>query len=308
MYTVALPSKARDVRIDCNRGRGTWKSAGEPDRVRPMAITVPSPPWILHDHIVKQWPHVRSYVIRGGSIALADGRRRHLASSSRQERSLKSVVPNGVHSGHYRFVESGEGRGVDSLQSSRAGHGLRRARAQPLAGGARLPLVDEPRRRRAEPGAGEARAGRHREPPRPAIRRGRCRTHCSTSISPQSPPGRCRPSSGCTAAGFSPATRRQVAQLSEDPRRARLYHGRGRLLARARAASIRRRCGRRTLRSPIWRRTPSGCTSTPSTCSSAGDSAGAQVAAQLANIDQRRRRTPRRSALRRRSSASSCAA
>lgn len=66
------------MRIDCNRGRGGWKSAA-PGQVEfgPMAITrAACPPDSLHDHIVKRWPYVRTYVIKGGRLYLslmADG-------------------------------------------------------------------------------------------------------------------------------------------------------------------------------------------------------------------------------------------
>jgi len=79
MYTVAFAADGSvSVRLDCYRGRGTWKSAGRNQiEFGPMALTrAQCPPGSLHDHIVKQWPHVRSYVIRGGHLFLslmADG-------------------------------------------------------------------------------------------------------------------------------------------------------------------------------------------------------------------------------------------
>jgi para-nitrobenzyl esterase len=66
------------ARIDCNRARGGWKSES-PGRVQfgPMAITrAACPPGSMHDQIVRQLPHVRSYVIRDGRLFLslmADG-------------------------------------------------------------------------------------------------------------------------------------------------------------------------------------------------------------------------------------------
>jgi para-nitrobenzyl esterase len=78
-YTVAfLADGTLNMRIDCNRGRGGWKSAG-PGQLEfgPMAITrAECPPGSLHDHIVKRWPYVRSYVIKDGRLFLslmADG-------------------------------------------------------------------------------------------------------------------------------------------------------------------------------------------------------------------------------------------
>jgi uncharacterized lipoprotein YbaY len=66
------------VRIDCNRGRGTWKSS-EASQLEfgPLALTrMQCPEGSLHDRIVQQWPFVRSYVIRNGHLHLslmADG-------------------------------------------------------------------------------------------------------------------------------------------------------------------------------------------------------------------------------------------
>ena len=78
-YTLAFAADGSfSMRIDCNRGRGGWKSAG-PGQVEfgPMAITrAACPADSLHDHIVKRWPYVRSYVIKDGRLYLslmADG-------------------------------------------------------------------------------------------------------------------------------------------------------------------------------------------------------------------------------------------
>jgi len=78
-YTIAFGADGSvSARIDCNRGRGAWKSDG-PSRLEfgPMAVTsAMCPPGSLHDHILKQWNFVRSYVIRDGRLFLslmADG-------------------------------------------------------------------------------------------------------------------------------------------------------------------------------------------------------------------------------------------
>lgn len=78
-YTVAFAADGTiSMRIDCNRGRGGWKSAA-PGQVEfgPMAITrAACPPESLHDHIVGRWPYVRSYVVKDGRLYLslmADG-------------------------------------------------------------------------------------------------------------------------------------------------------------------------------------------------------------------------------------------
>jgi len=66
------------ARIDCNRGRGTWKSSG-PNQIKfgPLGLTrAKCPPGSLHDQIVKQWGNVRSFVTRDGHLFLslmADG-------------------------------------------------------------------------------------------------------------------------------------------------------------------------------------------------------------------------------------------
>ena len=78
-YTLAFGADGSlSARIDCNRGRGSWKSSGA-GRIElgPMAITrAMCPPGSLHDRIVKQLPYIRSYLIRDGHLFLslmADG-------------------------------------------------------------------------------------------------------------------------------------------------------------------------------------------------------------------------------------------
>ena len=78
-YTLAFGADGVvSSRIDCNRGRGGWKSEG-PGQLEfsPMAITrALCPPGSLHDMFVKHLHHVRSYVIRNGNLYLslmADG-------------------------------------------------------------------------------------------------------------------------------------------------------------------------------------------------------------------------------------------
>jgi heat shock protein HslJ len=73
-YTIEFGAGGRlTARIDCNRGTGTWKSKG-PSQIEfgPLALTrAQCPPGSLHDHIVKQWPNIRSYVLRDGHLFLA---------------------------------------------------------------------------------------------------------------------------------------------------------------------------------------------------------------------------------------------
>jgi heat shock protein HslJ len=78
-YTIAFEPEGRlSARIDCNRGRGTWKSSGAPQlEFGPLALTrAMCPPGSLHDQMVKQWPYVRSYIVRDGHLfmsLMADG-------------------------------------------------------------------------------------------------------------------------------------------------------------------------------------------------------------------------------------------
>jgi len=78
-YTIQFNADLSvSARIDCNRGRGTWKSAGANQvELGPLALTrMMCPPGSLHDQIVKQWGFVRSYVIKDGRLVLslmADG-------------------------------------------------------------------------------------------------------------------------------------------------------------------------------------------------------------------------------------------
>ena len=78
-YTLAFNADGtHNARIDCNRARGGWKSAGKGQlEFGPMAVTrAQCPPGSLHDQLVKQLPYVRSYLIKDGHLFLslmADG-------------------------------------------------------------------------------------------------------------------------------------------------------------------------------------------------------------------------------------------
>ena len=73
-YTVGFGANGvLNVRFDCNRGSGTWKSSG-PNNVEfgPLALTrAMCPVGSLHDELVRQWPYVRSYVVKDGRLHLA---------------------------------------------------------------------------------------------------------------------------------------------------------------------------------------------------------------------------------------------
>ena len=78
-YTIEFAVGGRlTARIDCNRGRGTWKSNGSNQLLfGPLALTrAKCLHGSLHDQIVKQWGYIRSYVIKDGRLFLsltADG-------------------------------------------------------------------------------------------------------------------------------------------------------------------------------------------------------------------------------------------
>jgi heat shock protein HslJ len=73
-YTIEFAAGGRLVaRIDCNRGRGMWKSS-DPNQIQfgPLALTrATCPPGSLHDQIVKQWSNVRSFLLKDGHLFLS---------------------------------------------------------------------------------------------------------------------------------------------------------------------------------------------------------------------------------------------
>ena len=78
-YTLTFGADGRlSARVDCNRGSGSWKSAGKGQlELGPMAVTrAMCAPGSLHDRLVKHLPYVRSYVIKDRRLYLslmADG-------------------------------------------------------------------------------------------------------------------------------------------------------------------------------------------------------------------------------------------
>ena len=73
-YTIAFGAYGRlTARIDCNRGRGNWKSGGSNQlQVGPLALTrAECRAGSLHDQIVKRWDSIRSYVVKDGHLFLA---------------------------------------------------------------------------------------------------------------------------------------------------------------------------------------------------------------------------------------------
>lgn len=78
-YTLMINKDGTfNVRFDCNRGRGTWKSKGSNQiEFGPMALTrAMCLEGSLHDHFVKHWPNIRSFTLKDGHLFLslmADG-------------------------------------------------------------------------------------------------------------------------------------------------------------------------------------------------------------------------------------------
>jgi para-nitrobenzyl esterase len=78
-YTIGFGQQGvLNVRFDCNRGRGSWKSSAPGNlEFGPLALTrALCPVGSLHDELVRQWPHVRSYLFKDGRLFLsmmADG-------------------------------------------------------------------------------------------------------------------------------------------------------------------------------------------------------------------------------------------
>jgi para-nitrobenzyl esterase len=73
-YTVAFGASGQlTARVDCNRGRGRWKSSDSNQLlVGPLALTrAACPAGSMHDQIVKQWSLIRSYMVRDGHLFLA---------------------------------------------------------------------------------------------------------------------------------------------------------------------------------------------------------------------------------------------
>jgi heat shock protein HslJ len=70
-YTVQFEREGRlAVRLDCNRGRGTWK-ANAPNQleVGPLILTrARCATGSLHDQIARNWPYIWSFVIRDGHL------------------------------------------------------------------------------------------------------------------------------------------------------------------------------------------------------------------------------------------------
>ncbi len=97
-YTLSIAADGTvAVRIDCNRGRGTWKSSAPGQlALGPLALTrAMCPAQSMHDRIVKQWTSIRSYVVKDGHLFLsliADGGNFEFQSAAAAALAFKSPV------------------------------------------------------------------------------------------------------------------------------------------------------------------------------------------------------------------------
>lgn len=68
-----LDEKTVAMRVDCNRGGGPWKSTGLGLlEFGQMAVTrAMCPPEFLHDRVLRDLPHFRSYVLKEGRLFLS---------------------------------------------------------------------------------------------------------------------------------------------------------------------------------------------------------------------------------------------
>lgn len=109
-YTIAFGTDGRlSARIDCNRGTSTWKSSAPSQlELGPLALTrAKCPPESLHDHMVKQWPYVRSYVLRDGHLfvsLMADGGIYEFEPLSSETRGASAPLENT----HWKLTRLGD--------------------------------------------------------------------------------------------------------------------------------------------------------------------------------------------------------
>jgi len=108
------------ARIDCNRGRGTWKSSA-PGQIEfgPLALTrMMCPPGPLHDRIPRDLLLVRSYAIKNGHLFLslmADAGAYELEPIPARPPSPSSPV---VSTGPFTFLCTHDGRASGILNAT----------------------------------------------------------------------------------------------------------------------------------------------------------------------------------------------
>lgn len=72
-YMITFQKDGRlSARIDCNRGSGTWKTDGRLGlELGPLTLTMAKcGAGSLHDRMVKDWKHLRSYSMNKGHLLL----------------------------------------------------------------------------------------------------------------------------------------------------------------------------------------------------------------------------------------------
>jgi heat shock protein HslJ len=75
-YTISFGSEGRvSVRIDCNRGMGTWESTGSNQlRLGQLSLTrAACPARPLNDRMARDWPQLRSYEMKDGHLFVSGG-------------------------------------------------------------------------------------------------------------------------------------------------------------------------------------------------------------------------------------------
>jgi heat shock protein HslJ len=114
-YTIAFGTDGRlSARIDCNRGTSTWKSSAPSHlELGPLALTrAMCPPGSLHNQIVKQWPYVRSYVMKDGHLfvsLMADGGIYEFEPLSPEKRPAASPTPTeSLENTYWKLIRLGD--------------------------------------------------------------------------------------------------------------------------------------------------------------------------------------------------------
>jgi heat shock protein HslJ len=109
LYTMTLDAGGTvQIRADCNRGTGSWTSAG-PGRLqfgRIAATQAMCPPGSLHDRYMAQFPWVRSYVMTDGHLFLTTKADGSIIEFEPAERPLAAtVLDEEVHTSDARDMQ-----------------------------------------------------------------------------------------------------------------------------------------------------------------------------------------------------------
>jgi heat shock protein HslJ len=124
-YTIAFGADGKtNLRIDCNRGGGTWKSSGSNQlEFGPLALTrAMCPPGPLNDRIPKDWQDVGSYAIKNGHLFLslmADGGTYEFEPSEAPTSPVSSRPKSPIESrGPFEFVCTQDGGGNVTVKAT----------------------------------------------------------------------------------------------------------------------------------------------------------------------------------------------